>query len=144
MAAPRARAENLWTPAAPMTQTHLDHTATLLRDGTVLVTGGYFATNGPLAERYDPAANRWSPAGRLAVQRFQQTATLLNDGRVLVVGGTTYQAELPQDDTLGRAELYDPATSTWSLTEPVAPQRLAPDGLTGHTATLLPDGRVLV
>ena len=56
------------------------------------------------------------------------TATLLPNGQVLVAGGAT---------NTGIAELYDPATGTWTTT---GRGRARQD----HTATLLSDGRVLV
>jgi hypothetical protein len=68
--------------------------------------------------------------------RLAHTATLLPDGRVVVSGGRAYggsDAEVYLD-----AELYDPATGTWTATKDMTRAR------GGHTATLLPDGRVLV
>ena len=64
-------------------------TATVLKDGTVLVTGGDNGT-GPLAtaEVYDQAAGSFSPTGSMGITRESHTATLLNDGTVLVTGGT--------------------------------------------------------
>ena len=58
------------------------HTATLLDDGTVLVSGGHLANRGspvrrPASERFDPATGRWSDAGSMLVGRYQHTATLL-------------------------------------------------------------------
>ena len=78
----------------------------------------------------------FTAAGNMTTPRAEHTATLLLDGRVLIVGG----------DQTGTAELYDPATGTFRPTGDVA---------TGHggttalftpqaTATLLPDGRVLI
>ncbi|WP_395845218.1 Kelch repeat-containing protein [Cystobacter fuscus] len=64
--------------------------------------------------------------------RTEHAATLLADGRVLVVGGTGPSGELVT------AEVYDPATHTWSATGSLAVLRRH------HTATLLNDGRVLV
>jgi hypothetical protein len=63
-------------------------TATVLVDGTVLVTGGDDGT-GPLAsaEVYDPTAETFSPTGGMGASRESHTATLLNDGTVLVTGG---------------------------------------------------------
>ena len=65
------------------------HTATLLPDGRVLVTGGYdggasvFAS----AEIYDPALGTWSLTGSMSTACYEHRATLLADGRVLVTGG---------------------------------------------------------
>lgn len=75
-------------------------TATVLKDGTVLVAGGDDGT-GPLAtaEVYDPAAGTFSPTGSMGAARESHTATLLNDGTVLVTGGTNGSA-------LSTAELY--------------------------------------
>jgi len=82
------------------------------------------------------AAGTWSPTGSMTVARFFPTAaTLLTDGRVLVAGGCG-------DDEcftlLASAELYNPATGTWSATGSMSVAPCCP------TATRLLDGRVLV
>jgi hypothetical protein len=76
------------------------HTATVLKDGTVLVTGGDDRT-GTLAtaEVYDPTADTFSPTGGMGSTRESHSATLLNDGSVLVnggIGGGEATAELYQ------------------------------------------------
>lgn len=87
-----------YTPVAALNIARVNHTATVLPDGAVLVVGG--STGGGVgpglgtnavaqAERYIPLTNGWSPAGALATARSLHTATLLQDGRVLVVGGRT-------------------------------------------------------
>src|SRR5262245_32297563 len=63
--------------------------------------------------------------------RNSLTATLLANGKVLVAGGAQ-----PQSAT--SAELYDPATDTWTVTGALRAAHY------GHTATLLPNGKVLV
>ena len=63
---------------------------------------------------------------------LSHTATLLPNGKVLVAGGYLEAA------SLASAELYDPATGTWSATGSLA------TGARNHTATLLPNGKVLV
>ncbi|MHA7628950.1 Ig-like domain-containing protein [Corallococcus sp. M7] len=69
----------------------------------------------------------------MAALRSRHSATLLPSGRLLVAGG---------GDILGNgtasAEVFDPATGTWSSTGAMAGVRQA------HTATLLPNGKVLV
>jgi len=116
-----------------MALTRTGHTATLLRDGRVLVVGG---ANGAgsvaTAELYDPDPDKWSSAGTMRVRRIGHTATLLPNGRVLVVGG--------QDSSgpLATAELFDPGTNRWSAAPSMSQAR------SQHTATLLEDGTVLV
>ncbi|HEY4160323.1 MAG TPA: kelch repeat-containing protein, partial [Polyangiaceae bacterium] len=87
------------------------HTATLLRDGTVLIAGGFDKDGNALAatELYDPDAQQFKRGPDLAAARGLHTATLLADGRVLIMGGAS-------DDTFGSAvdagEVYDPVTAT--------------------------------
>ncbi|HBI16280.1 MAG TPA: hypothetical protein DDY20_12365 [Desulfobulbaceae bacterium] len=128
---------NTWSAAGSLTVARFGHTATLLADGRVLVAGGEHIAFLDSAELYDPATNTWSAAGSLTVARSHHTATLLADGRVLVAGGQVGW-EILGDIFTESAELYDPAANTWSAAGNLA----AFQG--HHTATLLPDGRVLV
>ena len=132
-----------WRPTGTMAFARIGHTATLLRDGTVLAVGGGAYDGRDLsrefppitaAERYDPATGTWRPAGELAVPRRGHTATLLADGTVLVAGGHGGEDPGP----LATAERYDPATDTWTRTGDLRTARAQ------HTATLLPDGSVLI
>jgi hypothetical protein len=121
----------------------VDHTATLLLDGRVLIVGGQASEeiagsdSGPFASAavYDPRAGTFSATGSMSSPRFGQSATLLSDGRVLIVGGTSKEDEL---SFLASAEVYDPATGRFSPTGSLA------TGRSYHTATLLQNGRVLV
>jgi hypothetical protein len=112
------------------------HTATLLRNGKVLVVGGV-ELNGTAAsaELYDPANGTWTATGNLAARRAKHTATLLPNGQVLVAGGAS--GGFPNVEP-AITELYDPSSETWADTGSL------PTGRTFHTATLLPNGRVLV
>src|SRR5439155_1166664 len=117
------------------------HTATLLQDGHLLVTGGgNDDSNMASAQLYHPAIGMWQRIGNMNHERRKHTATLLPNGQVLVTGGT------PCGDIIGdcppgprgSAELYDPITRTWTNTGSFAVARW------DHTATLLPNGQVLV
>jgi uncharacterized protein (TIGR03437 family) len=115
------------------------HTATLLDNGQVLVAGGYDSSDTGLAsaELYDPAKGTFSATGSMTTARSQHTATLLGNGKVLITGGTadTYNDNYAESYS---AELYDPATGTFSATGSMATGRYS------HTATLLNNGQVLV
>jgi hypothetical protein len=67
--------------------------------------------------------------------RAENTATLLPGGTVLVAGGNSGSSG---SATLASAELYDTGNGTWTATGNMDGGRI------GHTATLLPDGTVLV
>ncbi|MCL7489434.1 MAG: hypothetical protein M8357_14810 [Desulfobulbaceae bacterium] len=132
-------ATNKWTSAGNLSAARLFHSATLLPNGLVLVAGGEFIP-GTLAsaELYDPATNSWSSAGTMIDSRSSHSATLLSNGRVLVAGGIHEYGNSGSSYTLAGAELYDPATNSWSAADSLVTARY------GQSATLLPDGRVLV
>ncbi len=120
------------SPATPRTL----HTATLLPDGRVLVAGGQ-GPSGALAsaEVYDPVAGAFTATGTMASPRQSHTATLLNTGKVLIAGGNN--GNRPFNAFVAAAELYDPAGGTFTKTGTM-------NATQDHTATLLPDGKVLV
>ncbi|AKJ05108.1 putative delta-60 repeat protein [Archangium gephyra] len=129
-----------WLITGSMHERRMEHTATLLPDGKVLVVGGTNKTEKSggttvynSTEVYDPGTGQWSLTGNLNVARHAHTATLLLDGKVLVAGGADNDGN-PLEST----EVYDPGTGQWSLTGNLNVARRA------HTATLLLDGRVLV
>ncbi|MET0502941.1 MAG: kelch repeat-containing protein [Candidatus Binatia bacterium] len=134
-------ATGTWSGTGTLNTNRTDHTATLLPNGNVLVAGGYNVSGNrfsPLtnSELYDPVTGTWSATGALSVARSNHTATLLPNGKVLVAGGEIYGV-FPSL-SLNSAELYDPATGTWSVTANLNfPRR-------GHTATVLSDRRVLI
>ncbi len=115
------------------------HTATLLPNGKILVTGG-----GPgdwmafqSAELYDPATGQFTSTGKMAAYRMYHTATLLGNGKILIAGGTDGWF-MDRENHPEIAELYDPQTGTFTATGKMVESRLR------HTATLLRDGRVLL
>src|SRR5262249_53136179 len=139
-AASDAGADGTWSTTGSMSVSRFGQTATRLTDGRVLVAGGH--SNGVAADPSNPTTGTWSPTGSMSVARFGgPTATLLPDGRVLVAGGCGGSDPDSGDclTLLASAEIYSPATGTWSPTGSMSVARFG-----GHTATLLPDGRVLV
>jgi N-acetylneuraminic acid mutarotase len=138
---------NSWTPAGSMSTPRYRHTATALNDGRVLVAGGSdrnsscsCTTFQSSVDIYAPVTNSWTAAASLQTARFDHTATRLGDGRILVVGGFggTPDALNPGGSALASAEIYDPGTGTWSAAASMSAAR------TGHTATILNTGRVLI
>lgn len=131
-------ATRTWAPAGVMKTARRLHSATLLENGKVLVTGGLNENESlSSAELFDPAANfgvgDWTAVtASLASPRNSHTADLLPGGRVLLAGG------LNGTTALATAEIYDPADGAFSPTGSLASPRAA------HTSTRLPDGRILL
>jgi galactose oxidase len=96
-----------WQLATPMLFRRRQHNATLLPDGTVLVTGGTQGGGGlgnpgfndltlgqPVhdAELWDPRTDTWTLMAKEQRDRcYHSTAVLLPDGRVMSAGGGEYQ-----------------------------------------------------
>jgi len=156
-----------FSPTGSMATARAQQTASLLSTGRVLIAGGGATVEGARAELYDPTPGTFSPtgsmhtgrygatatvlasaelydpasgtfleAGPMTTPRAGHTATLLSNGRVLITGGQTEGNNV--FSALATAELYDPATGTFSPTGSMTVARV------NHTATLLPGGRVLI
>lgn len=129
------------------------HTATLLRNGKVLVVGGRNPQGQALAsaELYDPKTGEWTRTADLPSNaRYNHTATRLGDGRVLVAGGCCGRRSIGSnpnaDAPIGNAVIYSPdldpnnnpavprERNPWSSTGGMAMSR------TAHSATVLPSG----
>src|SRR5215470_14196457 len=95
-----------FTPTGNMTTARQGHTATLLKDGRVLITGGstYIRNCVKSAELYDPATGTFTEKRDMLYARTGHKGILLPDGRVFIVGGC-YPSQIS-------AEVYDPLTGT--------------------------------
>ena len=127
----------LWTPTDPLPVSLYGHSAVLLPNGKVLITGGFgpgnIVTN--IAVVFDPASGtngKWTAVSPMNVPRRSHSSTLLRNGKVLVAGGQSATQVLPD------AEIFDPATGKWTVTAPLSIARLQ------HKTTLLTNGFVLV
>ncbi|HXG92578.1 MAG TPA: kelch repeat-containing protein [Blastocatellia bacterium] len=134
-----------FTSVGSMHTPRFGHTSTLLPDGSVLITGGYNNAALDTAEIFIPAGHTFPMSntfvevpGRMSSARAFHTATSLQDGTVLIAGGASNGA------VLNSAEVFKPT--------PFAPQlgQFLPVGNTmstprfRHTATALPNGKVLI
>jgi hypothetical protein len=132
-------ATNKWTATGSPNTPRQEATATLLPDGHVLLAGGDPPGGGnslPNAELYDPATGKWSNTASMNAGRFGGTATLLPDGTVLATGGCS--GGCGNQPALASTEIYQPQDGFWFPITPMTQPRVF------QTATLLPDGSVLV
>jgi N-acetylneuraminic acid mutarotase len=137
---------NIWAPAAAMLTERQQHTATVLLNGNVLVTGGNYGSQYvgvsdnvfSSAELYDLSANNWRSAGTMSSPRYQHTASLLANGMVLVAGGNNRVGTCSCTTFVASADLYNPANNSFTPTGSLLTARYA------HTATALPNGMVVV
>ncbi|HQY63098.1 MAG: hypothetical protein IPF92_10170 [Myxococcales bacterium] len=115
------------------------HTATALDGGLVLVLGGDVSFNPPRVlasvERYEPSTGEWASLPSLSEPRSHHTASRLRDGRVLVVGSLDYSRDGVASSVV---ELCASDGASCRRAASLAVPRAS------HTASLLPDGRLLV
>jgi len=119
-----------------MTTARDNHMATVLASGKVLLTGGYFGGQSlASAEIYDAGAGTFTATGSMGAKREGHTAVVLSSGKVLVAGGIG-------STILASAEVFDAAgnagAGAFAATGDLATARQ------GHTAIVLPSGKVLV
>jgi hypothetical protein len=141
-------ASGTFAQVGSMTTPRAGHSATLLADGKVLITGGQIENDNVFsslvtAELFDPSTARFSKTGSMTVARFNHTATLLPGGHVLITGGGGTPGlggspNLPSEPSLASAELYDPVSGRFTATGSMSATR------DWHTATLLSTGHVLI
>ena len=132
----------VWSPTGPMSVGRFVNGGSLLQDGRYLVTGGatppFFGVKSS-AEIFDPATRTFMlSADSMDAPRWSHQQTTLADGRVLITGGRTAAAPIPGAVVLAAAELYDPATDSFSPTGSMSVPRRS------HRDILLDDGRVLI
>ena len=123
-------ANGQWTATGSM-NTPGGGALTLLQNGQVLLTGAD-------TELYNPSTGKWTVAASMGAARYGYTQILLPNGKVLLAGGYDRTCGTPPCPTLSSAELYDPSSGTWTSTSSMNTAR------SGHTATLLSNGLVLV
>lgn len=121
-------------PTTAMGAGRAAHTATTMRDGRVLVAGGFTEKGSPVgAEIFDARAGRFVQAMPMVETRHSHTATALPDGRVLIAGGYGAGAT-----TLASTEIFDPQRGIFT------PGGRLEDARAGHVAVALGDGTVLI
>ena len=127
-----------WTPTGSLRTARASQTATLLPSGLVLVAGGTGNANNALAssELYSSASGTWTSTGEMNVARVSARAVLLPNGAVLTMGGCIVNDCV--GSTTKSAEIYNPASGTWSVTGSMKIARAE------FVAVLLPTGKILV
>ena len=113
-----------------MKSARVDHTATMLPNGKVLLAGGF----DNLSELYNPVTDAWSQTGAMIHTRRLHTATLMVGGQVLVAAGYDGVSK----SITSSAEYYDSVHGIWRATGSLNIAREV------HTALRLNDGRVMI
>ncbi|WP_030559957.1 Kelch repeat-containing protein [Streptomyces aureocirculatus] len=132
-----------WKTVGDLREARSGHSAVLLADKRVLVTGGTGARSGgsvralASAEIYDPVAETWSDAPPMTDARTGHCALRIKGGQVLVAGGS---APVSDDGSAALAfcELYSPEQKRWT------PTGSLPRPRSGHRAVLVSDTTALV
>lgn len=101
----------------PVSHLRTEHSAIPLANGQVFVSAG--VENGYSHELYDPKTGTWFTADSSHSSYEAHALAQLPNGTVLVAGGwqSSDQNGLTRKRIGAVAEIYDPATNTWTLTD---------------------------
>jgi hypothetical protein len=134
-----------WSKVGDLHVARSGATTVLLTDGRVLIAGGSVLLAAPnffgfsnSAEIFDPQTNSWSLVGPMHAARTAITLVALRSGRALAAGGCASATYGNLSGAVTEADVFDPATSAWTVTTPLPAARCGASGLT------LRDGRALV
>lgn len=130
-------ATNTWSTTGSMGMSHNGGTATVLRNGDVLVVGGVTTAGTAVtaAQLYDPSTGTWSATDSLPGGRWGMSAALLPNGDVLVAGGCSGNCAVRAQNAQSFVYSTD---GFWSQAGSLPAWRY------GQSAVVLPDGDVLL
>ena len=111
-----------WTHVADLKIPRQNHTATLLNDSRILITGGYSGDVLSECEIFDPSTGVVTAVASLNLARHDHSATLLGDGKVLVLGGRNGGSG---SDYFNQSEVYDPVANTWTVIDQMHEGRIS-------------------
>ena len=133
-----------WSSAPDLISSRSNHTSSILPNGNLLITGGYFSVSGNFyslntTEIFDVYNNKWLTTAPMLTPRQYHTATELLDGTIMVTGGNNrFINAVPTTSSLSSVEIYNPSTGVWSYRKDMPEQKV------GHSATTLLNGKVLI
>jgi N-acetylneuraminic acid mutarotase len=128
-----------WNQTSDLNIGRMYHSAVLLNNGNVLVTGGSINNQNnsiKSCELYNINDQTWQLVADMKYPRQNHTSHLLPNGKVIVIGGITNTNDDYQ--TVDVLELYDPETNTWEDVPTTS------NSFYFHTSTELNDGRILI
>jgi hypothetical protein len=115
-------ATGTWQITGHLLMRRMVPTANLLDNGKILIAGGYNGSSTTSScELYDPQTNTSAMTGSTHVNFYEHQSTKLADGRVMVNGGRDGGAG---SNYFNGAELYDPATGTWTPVSSMVQSRM--------------------
>lgn len=103
---------NSWSATSPMNVPRSFHMAASLKDGRVLVAGGFDAQGNVVssAEVYDPATGKWKLVAPMPSARAAGAVMRMPDGRIMLAGGLDANESSTQS-----VVAYHSGTNTWAL-----------------------------
>ena len=119
-----------------------EHVCVTLSDGSIFICGGRNSRGGGLKECeiikiLSGGGNKIEKVG-MNIERCHLAAVLLLDGRVFICGGGNYQKDGNLFISTNTCEIYDPKTNIFTPCASMIYKRH------GHTASLLPNGKVYI